>query len=247
VSTHPAQSERVVITGAAGEIGFAMAQRYAAAGARLVLTDLNATRLDEVRNRLPAHARITVTAHDVTSMEAARAVATVCEHHLGQVDTVICCAGLYEELHLETVDETAWRRSLAVNLDGVFYTVQALRPLLAKGSAVINIASLAGHRGSVSHTPYAAAKGGVLTLTRSLAQELAPHTRVNNISPGLIDTGMVRALDTGRREAMIAATPLGRLGSAEEVADVAVFLSSPAAAFMTGETLQVNGGLYLHS
>src|SRR5699024_8054051 len=103
-----------------------------------------------------------------------------------------------------------------INLDGAFYTIQALRPLLSNDSAIVNIASLAGHRGSISHTAYATAKGGMLTLTRSLAQELGPKTRVNAVSPGLIDTHMMQSLDADRRQTMTASTPLQRLGTARE-------------------------------
>lgn len=243
----PKRHQRVVITGAAGEIGLAIANRYAARGADLVLTDLDLQQLETAVQTLPGPAKIHTLAHDVTSVDAAIAVQEACKRHIGAVDVLVCCAGLYEAFPIDKVGPSEWRKSLAVNLDGVFHTVQALRPLLADNSSIVNIASLAGHRGSPSHTPYAAAKGGVLTLSRSLAQELAPRTRVNAISPGLIDTKMMGSLDEDRKQSMIAATPLHRLGSADEVAGVAVFLSSPEAAFITGETIQVNGGFYLHS
>jgi len=139
-----------------------------------------------------------------------------------------------------------WRNSLAINLDGVFYTIQALRPLLSHRSSIVNLASLAGQRGSINHTPYAAAKGGVLTLTRSLAQELSPLTRVNAVSPGLIDTCMMKSLDETKRQNMVDSTPLQRLGRPDEVASVVDFLCSDAASYITGEAIQVNGGLYIN-
>lgn len=241
-----------VITGAAGEIGIAIAERLANAGYRLVLSDLDLSRLDTLAADLPADSVLATQRHDVASMADAEALAKTCATlRTGTlrtgIDCVVCSAGLYEDLAIEEVGPEEWRRSMAVNLDGTFYTVQALRPYLTDGSAVVNIASVAGHRGSVSHTPYAAAKGGVLTLTRSLAQELAPKTRVNAVSPGLIDTRMIQALDADKRNAMVAAMPLQRLGTAAEVADVVVFLASPAAGYITGETIHVNGGHYLHS
>lgn len=236
-----------VITGAAGEIGIAIAERLANAGYRLVLSDLDLPRLETLAADLPAHSVVATQRHDVASMADAEALAKTCATLRTGIDCVVCSAGLYEDLAIEEVGPEEWRRSMAVNLDGTFYTVQALRPYLTDGSAVVNIASVAGHRGSVSHTPYAAAKGGVLTLTRSLAQELAPKTRVNAVSPGLIDTRMIQALDADKRNAMVAAMPLQRLGTAAEVADVVVFLASPAAGYITGETIHVNGGHYLHS
>lgn len=236
-----------VITGAAGEIGFAIAQRLADIGYRLVLSDLDLPRLETLAAALPNNAVLAVQRHDVSSMEDAEALAKTCVAKGTGIDCIVCSAGLYEDLALEEIGPAAWRRSMAVNLDGTFYTVQALRALLTQASAVVTIASVAGHRGSLSHTPYAAAKGGVLTLTRSLAQELAPRTRVNAVSPGLIDTRMIKALDADRLEAMVAEMPLQRLGTATEVADVVVFLASPAAGYITGETIHVNGGHYLHS
>lgn len=236
-----------VITGAAGEIGIAIAERLAKAGYRLVLTDLDLPRLDKLAANLPANCVIATQRHDVAAMTDAEALAKTCATIRTGIDCVVCSAGLYEDLAIEAVGPEEWRRSMAVNLDGTFYTVQALRPYLSEASAVVNIASVAGHRGSVSHTPYAAAKGGVLTLTRSLAQELAPKTRVNAVSPGLIDTRMIQALDADKRNTMVAAMPLQRLGTAAEVADVVVFLASPAAGYITGETIHVNGGHYLHS
>ena len=246
-ATSGAASARVVVTGAAGEIGLAIAQRFAGQGARLVLTDLDLDGLEAAARRLPTGAVAAMVPHDVSRMAAGEHVAEISREALGEVDALICCAGLYEDIPLDGVGVPEWRRSLTVNLDGVFYTIQALRPLLAEGSAIVNMASLAGHRGSLDHTPYATAKGGVLALTRSLAQELAPRTRVNAVSPGLIDTAMMQALGRERRETMIAATPLRRLGAADEVAAATVFLAGPDAGFITGETLQINGGLYLHS
>jgi 3-oxoacyl-[acyl-carrier protein] reductase len=110
---------------------------------------------------------------------------------------------------------------------------------------VVNIASMAGHRGSYQHAHYAAAKGAVLSFTRSLALELAPRVRVNAVSPGLIDTPMVRPLMAARGPQLIEQTPLKRLGTSEEVARVIAFLCSDWASFITGETVHVNGGLYI--
>lgn len=235
----------VVITGAAGEIPAEIARLFAAGGARLVLADLNEAALRALAESLPVPA-LTVR-QDVADPADAQTLAERCRQAYGRVDVIVTGAGLYEHLPVAEIDPSRWRRSLAINLDGVFYTIQALRPLLAEGSAIVNIASVAGHRGSVDHTPYAAAKGGVLTLTRSLAQELAPRTRVNAVSPGLIDTRMMQSLDPERRAAMTAAMPLRRLGSSREVAEVVLFLCSPAASYVTAETLHVNGGLYIAS
>lgn len=243
----PQQRQRVaVITGAAGEISQSIALAFSKRNIKLVLTDIDETSLERFAATLGGAPDCLTISHDVAKMEDAERVAEACREAFGQVDYIVTGAGLYQHLALAEISEEDWRMSMAINLDGVFFTIQALRPLLSEDSSIVNIASLAGQRGSLNHTPYAAAKGGVLTLTRSLALELAPRTRVNAISPGLIDTRMMESLHAAKRQAMIGTTPLQRLGRADEVASVVDFLCSEAASFITGESLQVNGGLYIN-
>ena len=243
-----ANSPRVaVITGAAGEIPAEIARLFAARGIDLVLTDVNEAALAALAQELSSQVRCETVRQDVSSTDDAEALASRVRASFGKVDYIVTGAGIYEHLSLAEIDPARWRRSLAINLDGVFYTIQALRPLLSDDSAICNIASVAGHRGSPDHTPYATAKGGVLAMSRSLAQELAPRTRVNAVSPGLIDTRMMQSLDADKRAAMTASMPLKRLGTSREVAEVVGFLCSPAAAYVTAETIHVNGGLYIAS
>lgn len=241
------ENKVVVITGAAGEIPRAISKIMADAGSRLVLTDINEASLNHLYSSFGDNNEVSVLCHDVADQEDAKAVAEFCRERYGHVDIVVTGAGLYEYTPLDELDSSLWRKNLSINLDGVFYTIQALRPLLTMDSAIVNIASIAGHRGSLGHTSYATAKGGVLALSRSLAAELGPRTRVNAVSPGLIDTRMVQALDAQRREAMVDAMPLQRMGSAREVAQVVAFLCSSMASYITGETIHVNGGLYIAS
>lgn len=125
-----------------------------------------------------------------------------------------------------------------------YYLIKSLLPLLSEGSSIVNISSIAGHQGSVAHTAYATAKGGVLALTKSLSIELAPRTRVNTISPGLIDTAMMQGMSDEKRSEMMNRTPLKRLGQPDEIAQVIIFLCSAGASYITGENIHVNGGLY---
>jgi 3-oxoacyl-[acyl-carrier protein] reductase len=144
--------------------------------------------------------------------------------------------------------DAAWRACLAVNLDGTMALCRAAVPHMGEGGAIVTLASIAGHRGSAGHAHYAAAKGGVLAFTRSLAAELSPRgIRANAVSPGLIDTPMIAAMMAERGPSLVAQTPLRRLGTAAEVAGAVLFLASDLASFVTGETLHVNGGLYIHS
>lgn len=232
-----------LVTGANGEIGRAIAAALARDGLALHLTDLSTDGLDDFAAGLETDAACY--AHDVA--DAARTDAVVAEIAAasGGIDVIIACAGLYQDLPLRSLTREAWAKAMAVNLDGVFLTIRAALPHLTEGSSIVTLTSVAGHRGSVDHTPYAAAKGGVLTLTRSLAQELAPKTRVNAVSPGLIDTRMMEQIDPARLRSSIDALPLKRLGKTHEIASVVAFLCGPGAAYITGETIHVNGGLYI--
>lgn len=236
------------LTGAGGGIPAAIAKLFAASGANLFLTDLHADSLTALANELQDMTSLVAHALDVSDPQAVRAAAEACHTRFGQIDYVVTGAGLYEEGTVDGMEDDIWRRGIAVNLDGVFHSVRAALPHMPDGGAVVNIASMAGHRGSFGHAPYSAAKGAVLALTRSLAQEVAGRNiRCNAISPGLIDTPMVRGLMQERGGDMLKMTPLGRLGTPEDVAGVAAFLCSDGAAFLTAETIHVNGGLYIAS
>ncbi|MCV6587338.1 MAG: SDR family oxidoreductase [Marinibacterium sp.] len=152
----------IVITGAAGEIPFAVARLAADAGARLVLSDVNTDRLAAQAATLPDGPDPLLLRQDVADPVDALALAAQCDAAHGRVDVLINGAGLYEHRPLGALDAASWRRCMAVNLDGVFHTIHALQDLLSQGSAVVNIASHSGHQGSPGHSAYAAAKGGCL-------------------------------------------------------------------------------------
>jgi len=138
-----------------------------------------------------------------------------------------------------------WRRTLSINLDGVFYLLRRAAPHLTEGSSIVNLTSLAAFRGAFSNAHYGATKGAPVSLTRALARELAPSTRGNAVAPGIIETPMTRELLNVRGDASLQQTPIGRFGRPAEIASVIAFLCSDAASFITGETIQANGGLYM--
>lgn len=237
----------LLLTGANGAISRAIATLFHEHGASCVLTDLDGEGVSAFTRELdPGGVRTLALRQDVAqASDAERAVeATVAR--FGRIDLLVTAAGLYRDRLVSEMSEAEWRQSIAINLDGVFHSCCAAIPHLAEGSAIVNIASMAGHRGSYAHAHYAAAKGGVLSLTRSLALELAPRTRVNAVSPGLIEGPMVQPLIAKKPE-LIQNTPMKRLGTAQEVAGVVAFLCSDLARFVTGETVHVNGGLHIAS
>jgi 3-oxoacyl-[acyl-carrier protein] reductase len=235
----------LLMSGAAGGIGLATARVFARAGASLALGDLDERRLEELRAALDIpENRLLLTRHDVTDPESSRDMVRQAREKFGGIDVVVPNAGLYPTDPFGTMSAASWSRTLAVNLDGVFHLCQAALPALRTDAAMVLVASMAAHYGSPTHAHYAAAKGGVLSLARSLAKELAP-VRVNAISPGLIDTPMVQPLMQARGPELLNATPLRRLGTPEEVANCIAFLASPLSSYVTGATLHANGGLYI--
>lgn len=236
----------LLITGANGTISREIVQLHLALGGSCVLTDLDAGALAAFAASVdPQGVRTRVIAHDVTQPAAADRAVAEAVAAFGGIDHLVTSAGLYRDATIAGMSDADWRTSTAINLDGVFYTCRAAIPHLRAGGAIVNIASMAGHRGSHSHGHYAAAKGGVLTFTRTLALELAPDIRANAVSPGLIDGPMVQPLMRVKGDLLIGQTPLKRLGTGAEVARAVTFLLSDWASFITGETLHINGGLYI--
>jgi len=167
----------------------------------------------------------------------------------GRLDILVNNAGLFPRTAVLDMSDEAWDSVLRTNLYSAFYCARAVLPgmMAAKAGTIINVASIAGQRGSAYHAHYAAAKGGLLAFTRSLAREVIQHNiRVNAVSPGRIETEMMLAeASASERARWQSDTPSRRLGTPEEVAAAVVFLASPASAYIVGETLAVNGGLLM--
>lgn len=236
-----------LLTGANGGIPRATAALFRRLGAHLVLTDLDPAALDAFAASLPGgEARILTACVDVTKRDEVDEAVALAGREFGGIDILVTGAGLYVEQAVTEMSDEDWRLTLGVNLDGVFYACRAAMPLLRQGGSIVNIASMAGHRGSVRHAHYAACKAAVLGFTRSLVHELSPRgIRANCVSPGIIATPMTEGVMASNGASLLAATPMRRFGSPDEVASVIAFLASEAAAFVTGETIHINGGLYM--
>lgn len=233
-----------LISGAASGIGRAASECLHRHGASVSLLDRELSQLEPITNALGPRAKSV--AADVASPMKCEAAVKQAVEAFGVLDGIVAAAGIYRDEPAAEMSADAWRLTLSVNLDGVFYTIRAALPYLKENSSIVTLTSMAAHMGgSFGHAHYGASKGGVLALTRSLARELGPKTRVNAVSPGVIVTPMTSRLLADRGEAVIQQTPLRRHGTSEEVANVIAFLCSDASSFVTGEAIHVNGGFYM--
>ncbi len=236
-----------LITGAARNIGAGIATELAAAGAAVAI---NVRTLSDEADALAAGindhgGRAMVLPADVGDPEDVEALIQAVESRFGRLDILVNNASSRAYRPLEELTVADWRDVMASNLDAAFFCAQAAVPVMRRsgGGAIVNIGGQAAHSGGAGRAAIAAAKAGLIGLTRALAIELAPAgIRVNCLSPGIIETG--RELTPALAQAA-ARIPLGRLGEIGEIAATVRFLCSPGGAYITGQTIQVNGGAYL--
>ncbi len=237
----------VIVTGAGTGIGRAVALAFSGAGAAVMLNGRREEPLAAVRSEIEARGG---TAHiqqgDVSVQKDAQALVDAAKARFGRLDVLVNNAGKTYDALILRMKWDALEESLAVNLKSVFYLCSAAgKVMLAqKGGAIVNVSSAVALTGNAGQSAYVAAKAGVLGLTKSLAQEFGSRgIRVNAIAPGFIQTEMTAVLPEAVRTSYLARIPLARFGTADEVARVALFLSSDEAAYITGQTFAVDGGL----
>jgi 3alpha(or 20beta)-hydroxysteroid dehydrogenase len=228
----------VVVTGAAGGQGAAEARALAAEGATVIATDLEPPRLDDDG--------IVCRILDVASENAWSELAGWLRSEHGRVDGLVNNAGISLRLRLEEIKLADFERVMAVNVNGALLGTQALAPLMSGGGSIVNVSSVAGLLGYHA-VGYTISKWGVRALSRVASLELGPRgIRVNTILPGFIETPMTASAPEAFRRANIEVTPLGRVGQAEEVAPLIVFLISDESSFITGAEIAVDGGQTAH-
>lgn len=236
------------VTGASRGLGRAVALRLAGEGSALLLTARSSDALDEVRAAtIQAGAPdVAVVAGSVSDGEVVEAAAELAQRRWGRVDLLVNNAGVSPVLQpLVAMDEDVLGTVLDVNLGGVLRTSRAALRVLAPGGSIINVSSVHAVSGMAGLGAYSATKGAVEALTRTLALECAPNgIRVNAVAPGYIETDMTRELreHDAWRTRLLERIPLGRFGTPEEVSGVVSFLASPAAAYITGSTMTIDGG-----
>jgi NAD(P)-dependent dehydrogenase (short-subunit alcohol dehydrogenase family) len=248
--TRPLEGRRALITGASRGIGRQIALTFAACGSDVAIMSRNAETLASVAEEVAALGRkCVVIAIDVTDEEATEGVIAAVAEGLGGMDILVNNAGGNSFMApLETMRLSGWRKTLNLNLDAAVRLTQAALPLLiASGhGSIINVSSVAGLRSAPFMSHYGAAKAAMISLTKSLAVEVAGQgVRVNALVPGWIDTDLTDFLrsDPGIETKALADVPLARWGRAEEIAEGALFLASDASSFMTGQSLILDGGL----
>lgn len=246
----PLSSQVALVTGGARGIGRATVAALAGAGARVSLWDRDAAAVDEAVSLLAGQGLpVSGMAVDVTDREAVQlAVQRLVEAH-GRLDVIVNNAGITMDARLEKMTEAQFDTVLDVNLKGVFNVTQAaVAPMIAAGNGgvILNASSIVGRFGNFGQTNYAATKAGVIAMTQTWARELARYNiRVNAVAPGFVLTDMTGKMPEKVLGMMAEKTPLGRLGSPEDIAAAYLFLAGPAATFITGQVLGVDGGLVL--
>lgn len=245
------KGKRALVTGGSRGVGAATARMLARAGADVGITcrareDAAAAVVEELK-RLGA--RAWAEAGDLSDPHAVDALFERVDRELGGLDILVANAGIWppKDTPIEAMSNEQWRRTVAVNLDGVFYCVRAAARRIGDHGRIVVVSSTAGQRGEAGHADYAATKGGLISLVKGVAIELAPRdVTVNCVAPGWIDTDMVTtAYAEGGRPEIESSIPLRRVASADDVAGPILFLCSPFARHITGEVLNVNGGAVL--
>jgi 3-oxoacyl-[acyl-carrier protein] reductase len=238
-----------LVTGASQGIGEACARALAKGGATVVCTSRRLAAVEKVAASILAEGGTAVArALDVTDPEGAASVVEEVARTLGGLHVLVNNAGITEDQLFIRMRPEAWRKVMATNLDGVFHvTSPAARIMLKqKEGRIINITSVVGLMGNPGQANYAAAKAGIVGFTKALARELGSRNiTVNAVAPGYIQTAMTEVLSEEHRQRLLSTLAIPRLGTPEDVAAVVVFLAGPGASYITGEVINVSGGLYM--
>ncbi|MDT8435322.1 MAG: 3-oxoacyl-[acyl-carrier-protein] reductase [Gemmatimonadota bacterium] len=236
-----------IVTGASRGIGLAVAEALAEAGARVACVARDASRAERAAGGLDGGAA--GFACDVSAPEACTDLVARVEERLGPVDILVNNAGVTRDNILLRLRDEDWDEVLATNLRGAFQMMRAVaRGMMKRRSGrIVNVASVVGLTGNAGQSNYAASKAGLVGLSKSVAQELASRgVLVNVVAPGFVETDMTASLGDDVRERMRERIPLGRFGRPGDVAGVVRFLAGPAAAYMTGQVIVVDGGMVMH-
>jgi 3-oxoacyl-[acyl-carrier protein] reductase len=237
-----------VITGGAQGLGFAIAERFVAEGAKVVLGDLDVAATEAAAERLGGHDVATAVRCDVTRAAEVEALVGTAIERFGSLDVMVNNAGITRDATMRKMTEEQFDQVIAVHLKGTWNGIRSAAAIMRENQrgAIVNMSSLSGKIGLAGQTNYSAAKAGIVGMTKAAAKELAHlGVRVNAIAPGLIRSAMTEAMPQHIWDQKVAEVPMGRAGEPSEVANVALFLASDLSSYMTGTVLEVTGGRFM--
>ncbi|MET8169230.1 3-oxoacyl-ACP reductase FabG [Streptomyces sp. NPDC005329] len=242
-----AEGTKALVTGASRGIGAAIALTLAEHGCDVALNyRSNAAKAEEVAERIRDLGREALPIRaDVSDEAQVAAMYKQLKAAWGRLDVAVLNSGVTADGHLAAMSSAKWQEVIGTNLTGTFYTArEATKQMYASGGAIVLIASTSGIAGRAGQANYAASKGGVIAMAKTLSYEVAPRgIRVNVVAPGFIDTDMVKKVPPAHMKEALQVIPMGRMGTAAEVAQAAAFLAAPAASYITGKVLTVDGGM----
>jgi 3-oxoacyl-[acyl-carrier protein] reductase len=238
------KEKKALVTGATGGIGSSIAVALHRAGASVVLSGTRTEKLEVLGMELGE--RVHIVAADLSDAESVRSLPAKAIEAMGGLDILVNNAGITRDNLAIRMKDEEWSDVIRINLDASFQLAKAvLRPMMkARFGRIINITSVVGTTGNAGQANYAASKAGTVGFSKSLAQEVASRgITVNCVAPGFIETPMTQVLDDGQKQLIMGSIPAGRLGLPDEVASAVLFLASNEAAYITGQTMHVNGGM----
>jgi 3-oxoacyl-[acyl-carrier protein] reductase len=240
------KDKAAIVTGAGRGIGRGIALKLAEKGADVVVSDINMETASRTAKEVESLGRRALALKtDVSKRGDVEGMVVATLEEFGKIDILINNAGIARSAMLLNLTDEAWDEVLAVNLKGIFYTTQvvAAHMIEARYGKIVNISSIYGHTGTIGDSNYAASKAGIIGFTKSTARELARYNiNVNAILPGMIDTPLLRGIPDHYLQPMIKEIPLRRVGTPEDIGNVATFLASDEASYITGATIEVTGG-----
>ena len=240
------KGKKVLVTGASGGIGKAIALELSSSGADLCLTGRNKTKLENLQKIIGGNCQIIIS--DLSNSQGIENLADQAQKIMGQIDILVNNAGITKDNLFIRMSEDDWNEVININLNSIF----KLTKLLIKGMVkrrfgrIINITSVIGVAGGAGQSNYSASKAGIIAMSKSLAQEVGSRSvTVNSIAPGFIETNMTAELSDDRKEDILRSISVGRLGKPDDIAGAVCFLASDKASYITGQTIHINGGMLM--
>ena len=240
------KGKKVLVTGASGGIGKAIAMQLSSSGADLCLTGRNKSELENLQKIIGGNCQIIIS--DLSNSDGINNLADQAQEIMGQIDILVNNAGITKDNLFMRMSEDDWNEVININLNSIFkLTKQLIKGMIKRRyGRIINITSVIGVAGGAGQSNYSASKAGIIAMSKSLAQEVGSRSvTVNSIAPGFIETNMTAELSDDRKEDILRSISLGRLGKPDDIAGAVCFLASDKASYITGQTIHINGGMLM--